>query len=79
MSSLRDRRMSKIDKFLQKTLKHERHKNMFPISEKFTKNTHNLRYPEKFEVNKAKTQAYSKSFIPFAQRRLNELRKTGKI
>ena len=79
LSSLRSRRQTRVDNFIIKSLKHEKHQNMFPISNKFLNNTHNLRHPEKFKENKAKTNAYRMSFIPYAQRRLNVLHNSGKL
>lgn len=42
---------------------------MFPLNP--TKDTHSVRKREKFHVNKARTQTYFKSTIPYLQRRLN--------
>ena len=63
----------------QKATKHEKHKTMFPISNNFLNNHHNLRNPEKFVVYSANTQAYKNSFIPYAQRRLNQIHYDGKL
>ena len=79
ITSLTERRQARVDKFITKCIKHDKHKNMFPISNKYLENIHNLRNIEKFEVNSAKTQAYKSSFIPSAQRRLNMLHRDGKI
>ena len=79
MRSLRERRQIRVDRFIAKALRHEKHKNMFPISNKFLKNTHNLRNPKKYVENSATTNAYKDSFIPYAQRRLNQLHREGKI
>ena len=72
LSTLFKRREDRLDSFCDKALKHPTHRNMFPLSEKFKTNLHNLRNHEKFVVNNARTEAYRNSFIPFAQRRLNE-------
>ena len=37
MSSLRDRRELRVEKFIKKALKHKKHKHMFPVSDKFLK------------------------------------------
>ena len=79
MLPLEERRQIKMDKFIIKATKHEKHKTMFPISNNFLNNHHNLRNPEKFVVNSANTQAYKNSFIPYAQRRLNQLHYDGKL
>ena len=55
MRSLSDRRQIKVDKFLIKAIEHEKHKQMFPISNKYLDNVHNLRNPKKFVENNANT------------------------
>ena len=45
---------------------------MFPNAENFKSNPHNLRDQQKYTVNFARTSSYQKSFIPYAQKRLNE-------
>ena len=50
MSSLYERRESRVISFSQKCLQHPIHKNMFPVSEKYTNNKHNIRNPEKYVV-----------------------------
>ena len=69
--SLFDRREKRVLDFSIRALKHTRHKQLFPISNKFTQNTHNIRNTEKFTVNFANTNAYKNSFVPYAQRKLN--------
>ena len=70
--SLFDRREKRVLDFSTRALKHPRHKQLFPVSNKFTENTHNIRQTEKFTVNFANTNAYKNSFVPYAQRKLNE-------
>ena len=71
LSLLSTRREKRILHFCHRALKHPRHKNMFPISEKFTNDTHQLRDHEKCVVNFANTNSYKNSFLPYAQRKLN--------
>ena len=72
LTTLFERRLARIDSFCDKAIKHPVHKDMFPISEKYQLNLHNIRNHEKFIVNPARTEAYKSSFIPFAQIRLNK-------
>merc|ERR1711954_103138 len=72
LSPLFQRREARIDTFCDRVLRHPLHKNMFPISDKFKSNLHNIRKPEIFKVNPSRTEVYKRSFIPYAQRRLNE-------
>ena len=70
--SLFERRQARVLDFCHRALKHPRHKQLFPISEQFANNIHNVRKQEKYSVNFAYTESYKKSFLPNAQRRLNE-------
>ena len=72
ITSLFDRRQKRVLDFSYRALKHPQHKQLFPISDKFTNSVHNIRNQEKFSVNFAHTEAYKQSFLPNAQRRLNE-------
>ena len=72
ITSLSDRREKRILDFCHRAIKHNQHTNMFPISEKFTVNNHSIRNQEKYKVNFAHTEAYKNSFLPYAQRKLNE-------
>ena len=72
LTNLKVRREHRVLAFSRKALNHPKHKSMFPISESFLKNPHNLRNLEKYEVNFARTHAYQQSFIPYAQKKLNE-------
>ena len=72
ISTLSDRRENRVLNFSTRALKHPRHKQLFPLSNKFKQNTHSIRNTEKFTVNFANTNAYKNSFVPYAQRKLNE-------
>ena len=69
MESLDDRRTKLCLKFAKKCLKHEKMKKLFPLSKK--NHGMNTRLTEKFKVNKAKTERYRKSAIPYMQNLLN--------
>ena len=71
LSTLRERREARVLAFSLRALKHPVHANMFPISSKFTHDTHHLRAHNRFEVNYAAGEKYKSSFIPYAQRKLN--------
>ena len=71
LSTLYDRREKQVKDFSHKALKHPKHNKMFPLSDKFTNKTHDIRAPEKYVDNFGKTKAYTTSFIPYAQRMLN--------
>ena len=72
LTFLRTRRDQRVLAFSKKALEHPKHQSMFPISDNFVNNPHNLRNVEKYEVNFARTHAYQQSFIPYAQKVLNE-------
>ena len=57
-------------KFAKKCLKHERMSDMFPLN--VNQSSVRIRNREKFLVNKANTERYKRSRIPFLQRKLNE-------
>ena len=73
LSTLHNRRLKRCTIFSLRALKHPKHKSMFPISENYLQNTHNLRNPEKFTVNFSSGEKYKQSSIPFLQRNLNKL------
>ena len=79
LSILRERRQARVDRFIVKALKHDKHKHMFPISNKYSNDIYSLRKHEKYQVNRAKTKSYQTSFIPYAQRRLNKMHYDGLI
>ena len=70
MESLYDRRERLGLKFAKKCLKQEKMSVMFPKN--VSKSTVKIRNKELFYVNKANTERYKKSAIPFLQRKLNE-------
>ena len=72
LSTLFERREKRVLEFSLRSLEHAQHKNMFPLSEKYTNDMHGLRKQEKFQVNFAAGQKYKSSFVPYAQRKLNQ-------
>ncbi len=66
-------RLKRCTNFSLRALKHPKHKQMFPISENYSQNAHNLRNPEKYTVNFSSGEKYKLSTIPFLQRNLNKL------
>ena len=65
-------------KFAKNCLKNEKMKKLFPLASK----NHNMdtRSKEKFKVNKAHSERYRKSAIPFLQNLLNqEAKKVQKV
>ena len=71
LSKLTDRMSPRCLNFSLKSSQHPKHSKLFPISETFQNNSHNIRYPNKYKVNFAKTESYRSSTIPFCQRQLN--------
>jgi hypothetical protein len=69
LSTLFDRRESRCLSFVQKCLKHNVHKRMFPLNFNNEQNKHRSR--EKYTVNFARTTTYQISAIPYLQRLLN--------
>ena len=69
LKTLNFRRESRSLQFAIKCSTHVTQQSMFPLNP--TKDTHLVRKIEKFHVNKARTQSYFKSTIPYLQRRLN--------
>ena len=69
MESLEDRRRRLCLKFAKNCLKNEKMKKLFPLANK--KHSMNTRSKEKFKVNKANTERYRKSALPYMQRLLN--------
>ena len=70
LQTLSERRKIRCLDFAKKSIKHERNSRLFPKNE--NKNTQNLRNPEIFKVNFARTSDYQSSSIPYCQRLLNE-------
>ena len=69
LDTLFTRRENRSLLFALKCTKHIINTAMFP--ENNSLDTHSIRQTEKFEVNKARTEAYKISTIPYLQRRLN--------
>ena len=72
LSRISQRRENRALSFAHKALSHPKHKTMFPISENYSSNPHNIRSKEKYKVNFARTTRYQQSYIPYMQTRLNE-------
>ena len=70
LQSLSSRREKRCLNFSLKCLKHPRNFNLFPLNTR--KNGHTFVPSERFLVNRAKTETYKKSAIPFCQRLLNQ-------
>ena len=69
LQTLRERREIRCLKFGLKSLLHSNHSKLFPLNPQL--NVYNTRNPEHFLVNKATTEQYRNSTIPFVQRMLN--------
>ena len=70
LDTLCERRRKQCLKFAKDCLKHEQMKKMFPLNEK--NSTIETRHNEKYKINKANTERYKNSAIPFFQTLLNE-------
>ena len=70
LDTLCDRRRKQSLKFAKDCLKHEQMKQMFPINEKNSQVQ--TRHKEMYKVNKANTERYRQSAVPYLQRLLNE-------
>ena len=70
LDTLQERRRKQCLKFAKDCLKHEQMKKMFPENEK--NGMIETRHKEKYKVNKANTERYKKSAIPYFQTLLNE-------
>ena len=68
LETLKDRREQKCLKFGLKSLVHPIHQKNFPVN---PESVYNFRNPEHFRVNKAHSEYYRNSTIPFIQRKLN--------
>ena len=70
LDSLQIRRKKQCLKFAKDCLKHEKMKELFPLN---VKNTQlKIRFKETYKVNKANTERYKQSAIPYLQNLLNE-------
>ena len=72
LETLQERRENRCLQFGLKCLLHPDHSNMFPVNPKVYRNIYNTRKTEHFIVNKAKSESYRMSAIPFIQRKLNQ-------
>ena len=78
LERLSDRRDAKCLKFGLKCLLHPVHSKLFPVNPNILENPHNTRNSEHFLVNKAKSESYRKSTVPYIQRMLNQYVKNQK-
>ena len=72
LQPLTERRELRCLQFGLKSLVHPIHSEMFPINPNILKSPHNTRNPEHFLVNKARSESYRMSAIPYIQRMLNQ-------
>ena len=70
LDTLESRREGRCLKFGLRCLLHPIHKSMFPVNPNM-QNPHTIRRREHFKVNKAKSESYRMSAIPYIQRKLN--------
>ena len=70
LDSLQVRRKKQCLKFAKDCLKNEKMKKLFPLNAQ--KSDMKIRFKETFKVNKAHTERYRQSAIPYMQRLLNE-------
>ena len=70
METLAKRRENKCISFGKKCANSQRHQHLFPRA--MRNHEHNLRHPEPYEVNPARTESYKKSTVPYIQRLLNQ-------
>ena len=67
LETLYSRREKRCLTFGLRSLKHPKHKHMFP----FNKSDQSVRKPNAFKVNFARTSSYNKSAVPYIQNMLN--------
>ena len=72
LQPLTERRELRCLQFGLKSLVHPIHSEMFPVNPNIHKSSHNTRNPEHFLVNKARSESYRMSAIPYIQRMLNQ-------
>ena len=72
LESLSQRRENRCLKFALQSLTHPIHRKMFPVNPQILNNQHATRNTEHFMVNKAKSESYKQSAIPYMQRMLNK-------
>ena len=71
LQKLSERRENRCLKFGLQSLLHPVNNKMFPVNPQILENPHNTRNTEHFVVNKANSESYRKSAIPYIQRMLN--------
>ena len=71
LEKLSKRREDRCLRFGLKTLLHPVYKDMFPVKPQVLSPTYETRNSEHFKVNKANSESYRKSAIPYIQRLLN--------
>ena len=71
LQKLSERRENRCLKFGLQSLLHPENNKMFPVNPQILENPHNTRNTEHFVVNKANSESYRKSAIPYIQRMLN--------
>ena len=76
LEKLWDRRERRCLNFALKSLTHPIHHSMFPVNPQL--NVQETRFKEYFLVNRAKTESYRNSAIPYLQRMLNTYVRTQK-
>ena len=69
LKSLLERRKISCLSFAKRCLKNPHTKQMFPLN---PENIQNVRQPEKYSVNFARTKNYRNSAVPYCQRLLND-------
>ena len=72
LESLSKRRETRCLSFGLKSLKHPRHKSMFPLNNEEVASPYDTRVKNIFKVNFARTSTYQNSAIPYIQNLLNE-------
>ena len=72
LKSLKDRREKKCLDFSLRCVKHDKNSRIFPLNPNIIEKHHDVREREMFVVNSARTDAYTKSTIPYCQRMLNK-------
>ena len=68
LKTLHTRRQTRCLKFAQKSLSHPQNSKLFPPTDIDPGNIHTVRNRERFKVNKASTEQYRNSAVPFCRR-----------
>ena len=72
LDKLSERRQDRCLKFGLKTLLHPVYSDMFPVNPQILTSSYETRNTEHFHVNRAKSESYRQSAIPYIQRLLND-------